>query len=110
RRRECIRTSGVVAPGKRRVARRERERVGNARGVGVDRLGERLQGEAPGDQVGVACGFAMTRASALCNLPAGALLGDASGAALAFRGIPYARPPLAALRFAPPAPPDPWTG
>ena len=34
----------VVAPGERGVAGGERERVGNARGVGVDRLGERLQG------------------------------------------------------------------
>jgi para-nitrobenzyl esterase len=52
----------------------------------------------------------MTRASALCKLPAGVLRGDASGAALAFRAIPYAQPPLDDLRFAPPAPPDPWTG
>src|SRR5262245_45693834 len=52
----------------------------------------------------------MTRASALCELPAGALCGDASGPALAFRGIPYARPPVESLRFAPPAPAEPWSG
>ena len=55
----------------------------------------------------------MTRASSLevVSLPGlGSLRGDASGDALAFRGIPYARPPLGPLRFAPPAPPDPWSG
>jgi para-nitrobenzyl esterase len=55
----------------------------------------------------------MTRASSLevVTLPGlGSLRGDASGAALAFRGIPYARPPLGPLRFAPPEPPDPWSG
>ena len=29
---------------------------------------------------------------------------------LAWRGIPYARPPIAALRFRPPEPPEPWGG
>ena len=55
----------------------------------------------------------MTRASSLevVSIPGlGSLRGDASGAALAFRGIPYARPPVASLRFAPPASADPWTG
>src|SRR6186997_2260969 len=27
-----------------------------------------------------------------------------------FVGVPYARPPLADLRFRPPRPPEPWTG
>jgi para-nitrobenzyl esterase len=50
----------------------------------------------------------MTRASALCKLPVGVLRGDASGPALAFRGIPYAQPPVGPLRFAPPLPAEPW--
>src|SRR5262245_26710827 len=55
----------------------------------------------------------MTRPSSLgatCALPFGALRGDDSGAALAFRGIPYARPPIGPLRFAAPTPPEPWSG
>jgi para-nitrobenzyl esterase len=52
----------------------------------------------------------MTRASAFCELPIGALRGDDSGPALAFRGIPYAQPPVGALRFAPPAPVAAWSG
>src|SRR3989442_5551882 len=55
----------------------------------------------------------MTRASSLgptCALPGGRLRGDASGAALAFRGIPYARPPVGPLRCAAPAGAEPWSG
>jgi para-nitrobenzyl esterase len=51
-----------------------------------------------------------SRPVAECTLPQGTLRGDASGPALAFRGIPYARPPVGLLRFAPPAPAEPWTG
>lgn len=40
----------------------------------------------------------------------GTLRGEAQGAVVAFRGIPYARPPLGPLRFAPPQRPDSWAG
>lgn len=40
----------------------------------------------------------------------GALRGVASGSAVAFRGIPYARPPVGDLRWQPPQPPLSWSG
>ena len=40
----------------------------------------------------------------------GALQGAVDDRTLVFRGIPFARPPLADLRFAPPRPPEPWNG
>jgi para-nitrobenzyl esterase len=40
----------------------------------------------------------------------GLLRGQLSGATREFLGIPYAKPPIGALRFAPPAPVEPWVG
>lgn len=40
----------------------------------------------------------------------GALHGTSERGVCVFRGVPYAAPPVGALRFAPPAPPRPWTG
>ena len=39
----------------------------------------------------------------------GPVHGVVDGTLVAFRGIPYAAPPIGARRFAPPAPPAPWT-
>jgi para-nitrobenzyl esterase len=44
------------------------------------------------------------------QLAAGTLRGTNAGSAIAFRGIPYARPPVGELRWQPPQPPLPWQG
>jgi para-nitrobenzyl esterase len=41
---------------------------------------------------------------------AGAVRGGAADGVAAFKGVPYAAPPLGDLRFAAPAPPAPWAG
>lgn len=41
---------------------------------------------------------------------AGTLRGTSVGSAVAFMGIPYARPPVGELRWEPPQPATPWTG
>ncbi|MFC9891867.1 carboxylesterase/lipase family protein [Streptomyces pilosus] len=40
----------------------------------------------------------------------GLVAGERSGRVAVFRGVPYAAPPVGALRFASPRPPVPWTG
>jgi para-nitrobenzyl esterase len=47
---------------------------------------------------------------ALVQIDAGALRGTYIGSTVAFRGIPYARPPVADLRWAAPLPVVPWQG
>jgi para-nitrobenzyl esterase len=47
--------------------------------------------------------------SVVC-LPAGGLQGLVDGDIVAFRGIPYAAPPVGPLRWRPPQPAAPWTG
>ncbi|HEY6621858.1 MAG TPA: carboxylesterase family protein [Steroidobacteraceae bacterium] len=46
----------------------------------------------------------------LVQISTGSLHGTHAGSAIAFRGIPYARPPIAELRWQPPQPPLPWEG
>lgn len=45
----------------------------------------------------------------LVQTAAGSLRGTQVGPAIAFMGIPYARPPVGQLRWQPPQPPTPWT-
>ncbi|HEX4713524.1 MAG TPA: carboxylesterase/lipase family protein [Ktedonobacteraceae bacterium] len=40
----------------------------------------------------------------------GRVRGAGLGPVLVWRGLPYARPPVGALRFRPPQPPEPWSG
>ena len=40
----------------------------------------------------------------------GALRGTTHDGVLSFRGVPYAAPPVGDLRWAEPAPPEPWEG
>ncbi|HTD74141.1 MAG TPA: carboxylesterase family protein [Steroidobacteraceae bacterium] len=44
------------------------------------------------------------------QISAGTLRGTNAGSAIAFRGVPYAKPPIGELRWQPPEPPLPWQG
>ena len=46
----------------------------------------------------------------IVNTTAGAILGTSHGGVHAFRGIPYAEPPVDALRWRDPVPKANWTG
>jgi len=46
----------------------------------------------------------------LVQIDSGTLRGTNAGSVIAFRGIPYARPPVGELRWQPPEPPPPWQG
>lgn len=47
---------------------------------------------------------------AIVDTAAGRLRGVREGEVLAFHAVPYAAPPVGPLRFAPPAPAQPWSG
>jgi para-nitrobenzyl esterase len=46
----------------------------------------------------------------IVQIDTGTLRGTHIGSTIAFRGIPYARPPVGELRWEPPQPPLPWQG
>jgi para-nitrobenzyl esterase len=46
----------------------------------------------------------------LVKIDSGSLRGIAVQSSIAFRGIPYAQPPVGDLRWQPPQPPQPWQG
>ena len=48
--------------------------------------------------------------SPVVNAPGGAMEGLCDGALRVFKGIPYAEPPLGALRWKPPVPKAHWDG
>jgi para-nitrobenzyl esterase len=61
--------------------------------------------QAPAHEV-----LTMATTTTATTTTSGRLQGTTDRGAVVFRGIPYARPPVGRLRFAPPQPPDPWTG
>jgi para-nitrobenzyl esterase len=52
----------------------------------------------------------MAEAGPEVRISSGRIRGSADSGIAAFRGIPFARPPLGAHRFQAPQPPDPWDG
>src|SRR5438067_8996237 len=52
----------------------------------------------------------MTTTTTTACTSSGKLRGIADEGLVIFRGIQYAQPPVGHLRFAPPQPPDSWTG
>jgi para-nitrobenzyl esterase len=56
------------------------------------------------------CGSALAATPPMVDAPAGKLQGVAEGKVHAFKGIPYAAPPVGTLRWKPPLPAPTWKG
>ncbi|MFG1916619.1 carboxylesterase/lipase family protein [Micromonospora sp. NPDC048898] len=65
---------------------------------------------APAMAVGPAAATDDRRGAAVVRIDQGTVRGSVSADHLSFQGIPYARPPLGALRWAPPQPGPVWAG
>ena len=52
----------------------------------------------------------MASAAPVVHTKDGQVRGSVENGAVIFRGIPFAKPPVGALRFQAPAPPEPWEG
>lgn len=74
--------------------------VGALRGLGL----------ALGLALALGAGPALARSAPVVEAPAGAVRGEALGEVAAFRGIPYAAPPVGQRRWRPPAPLAHWAG
>ena len=58
---------------------------------------------------GAKLGFSF-RSDPIAHVEGGPVVGVAVGGGYAFRGLPYAAPPVGELRWRPPQPPAPWRG
>ncbi len=58
----------------------------------------------------VAAGASLAATADTLRVESGDIHGAAGEEAIAFKGIPYAAPPVGPLRWKPPQPPVPWTG
>src|SRR5882724_11909659 len=75
--------------------------------IGILRI-EILRPQVGRPQVGE--GVRMDVAEPVVRTAAGAVRGRAENGVAVFRGIPFAQPPVGALRFAAPEPARPWDG
>ena len=48
--------------------------------------------------------------SVMVDTKNGRMMGEIIQNTAVFKGVPYAKPPVGDLRFAPPQPPEPWDG
>jgi para-nitrobenzyl esterase len=70
---------------------------------------KRLMLAAAAAILGVGVGGAVA-APVKVKIDSGVLAGDAEGGVARFKGVPFAKPPVGPLRWAPPQTPSPWTG